>query len=87
MPGLDEASIRSLLAAFNARRPAVAVPTAAGRRQPLPSVWDPDRCRDAAREALAAGRLALELLLERLDVLAVELPAAALVNWNRPEDL
>ncbi len=56
------------------------------RRHPALSIWT-SGSRFAAESALTAGRLALHPLLDQLDARELELPATALVNWNRPEDL
>jgi len=58
----------------------------AGKLSPLPSIWQAESLR-AAEAALAAGRLALLGLFAALPHRAVAFPAAALRNWNRPEDL
>ena len=86
LPFLDAAALDTLLAAHAQSRAPLTVASEAGRLCPLPSIWDP-ACLDAAEAALAAGRLALHALIAELSHGEVELPAAALRNWNRPEDL
>ncbi len=56
------------------------------RRHPALSIWT-SSSRRAAETALAAGRLALHALLDQLEARELDLPDAALVNWNRPGDL
>jgi len=56
------------------------------RRHPALSIW-PASSRFAAESSLSTGRLALHPLLDQLDARELELPSAALVNWNRPGDM
>ncbi len=86
LPYLDAAALGTLIAAHGAGKAPLTVASEAGRLCPLPSIWDP-ACLDAAEAALAAGRLALHALIGDLPHQAIDLPAAALRNWNRPEDL
>lgn len=55
-----------------------------GRRQPVCALWRVEAVRPVAEAQLAAGRLALWALLERLDVREVVLGAEALRNVNAP---
>ena len=85
MAALTEEGLATLLAGFgDGELPVVA--RGAKRRHPALSIW-PAGSRFAAESALNAERLALHPLLEQLDAVDVMLPDAALVNWNRPEDL
>lgn len=78
MPRLTPAVLRAVLDAPPA---AVAVARADGRVQPLLARWDP-----AALDALDLGRSATAVV-ESLDPVVVDVPAAAVANVNAPEDL
>jgi molybdenum cofactor guanylyltransferase len=55
--------------------------------QPLVALWDRDRLRTAAAEALAAGELAVHALQARLEMTCVRLPGVRFGNLNTPGDL
>lgn len=86
LPFLDAAALGLLLDAHAAGKAPLTVASEAGRLSPLPSIWDP-ACLKAAEAALAAGRLALHTLIGELPHQAIDLPAAALRNWNYAQDL
>jgi molybdenum cofactor guanylyltransferase len=55
--------------------------------QPLVALWNRDRLRTAAAEALAAGELAVHALQARLGIACVRLPGVRFGNLNTPDDL
>ncbi len=57
----------------------------AGKHSAL-AIWDPKN-RGAVRDAIAIGRRSLYPFAMNPSALRVELPNAALANWNRPDDL
>jgi molybdenum cofactor guanylyltransferase len=55
--------------------------------QPLVALWNRDRLRTEATEALAAGELAVHALQARLGMACVRLPGVLFGNLNTPDDL
>jgi len=86
MAGLETEHLVNLIAAFRSGRGEPVVARGASRRHPTLSVWAPESLQ-VLQSALEKGQLALHPLLDELGAREVELPDAALINWNRPEDL
>lgn len=86
MAGLEIRHLEALIREFNSGNGEPVVAIGASRRHPTLSVWAAES-RPALELALEQGRLALHPLLDEHGARELELPDAALVNWNRPEDL
>jgi molybdenum cofactor guanylyltransferase len=86
MAGLESSHLKALIAEYWDGGEGVVVAQGAGRRHPTLSIWAPG-CLPLAESSLADNLLAMNPLLDRLEARELDLPGAALVNWNRPEDL
>lgn len=87
LPFITPAVLRALAAARRPDAAAVVARTPDGRRHPLCACYH-RRVVPVVEAHLAAGRLALHALLDRLDNVAyVDLPAGPLRNVNRLSDL
>jgi molybdopterin-guanine dinucleotide biosynthesis protein A len=87
LPFITPAALRALAAACGPDTAAVVARTPDGRRHPLCACYH-QRIVPVIEAHLAAGRLALHALLDRLDHVAyVDLPAGPLKNVNTLSDL
>ena len=87
LPFLNEATLRRLLAACPSAVDAVVPVTSDGRRQPLCALYRVDAVRPVAESRLAAGRYALQALLDQLSIAMLAVPDVPLHNVNTPDDL
>ncbi|BBM73781.1 molybdenum cofactor guanylyltransferase [Rhodothermus marinus] len=87
LPFLTDDTLRQLLAARSPETAAVVPVTPDGHRQPLCALYHVDVLRPVAEAWLAAGRHALQALLDRLSVTTLPVPDAPLRNVNTPDDL
>lgn len=86
LPFLDAASIDALVRTAASHPSADVVVAVTDRFEPACALWRADRV-ERIGALFEGGTRAMHAALERLDVVGVPLPASALVNVNRPDDL
>lgn len=87
LPFLTPDALRTLLAVRCEGADAVVARDAEDRLQPLCAAYRRHTTREVVDAQILAGPFALHALLDRLDVVPVDLPADVLHNVNRPEDV
>lgn len=86
MPGLDAATVNTLIAARDVDVDATVVMNARGQLEPLCAVYEPGMLPQLER-AIEAGEYSLNRVLSEARVCRVEVPdAEALTNVNTPEE-
>jgi molybdopterin-guanine dinucleotide biosynthesis protein A len=86
LPALDEDTVAAVLRAARAHPNSAAVVAETDRIEPLLSWW-PAASLSALEAAWSAGTRAVHDVLDALGPVRVPVPASALRNANRPEDL
>lgn len=86
LPRLRAEHLEELIAVFASVSAPALVARGSDGFHPTLSLWS-QAALPAAEAALADGHLAMHRLLDALGAVSLDLPDAALANWNRPEDL